>query len=88
MKAKMHKIDRDFAKWVSPRNKPERKRRLRSSEIVIHPGVRVLVIGAHPWTGHTGTVEGKIKTLVGELWVVNLDCGSNAGATDAELKAV
>jgi len=67
---------------------PLRNSGVGSSEIVIQPGLRVLVTGDHPWSGNTGTVKEKIKTLVGELWVVTLDNGGNAGATEADIKAV
>lgn len=56
--------------------------------LVIQPGVRVLITGNHPWTGHSGVVEERIVTLVGGMWRVNLDNGINAGVDDGNLKAV
>lgn len=67
------------------------KRKLQTesqSRLVIQPGVRVLVTGQHPWSGHSGVVEERIQTLVGAMWRVNLDNGMNAGVDDDNLKAV
>lgn len=51
----------------------------------IVPGVRVLIINSHPWSGHTGVVKEVIFTLVGAMWSVELDNGMNAGVKSGDL---
>jgi hypothetical protein len=36
-------------------------------------GARVLIIGEHPWTGHSGTVLEAMTTSIGRGWRVELD---------------
>lgn len=55
---------------------------------VIRQGVRVLIVGGHPWSGCAGTISEWIKTPVGEMWRVNLDNGMSAGAKNENLKCV
>jgi len=48
-------------------------------------GDRVLIIGKHVWSGHTGTIGGDIKTIVGSMWKVELDNGFSAGCRDKDI---
>ena len=44
-------------------------------------GTRVIVTGAHPWAGHSGTVIRHESWTGGPAAVVNLDNGMQAGVT-------
>lgn len=74
------------AKMATARSRTAFGRSLK--RVVLQPGVRVLITGNHPWTGHSGVVEERIATLVGCMWRVNLDNGMNAGVYDGNIKAV
>ena len=38
-------------------------------------GKRVLIKGDHPWSGHTGKCTGKIDTIVGQGFIIELENG-------------
>jgi len=53
-----------------------------------HPGDRVVIVGPHPWKGHSGTLERWMDTPVGKMWRVNLDNGMSAGVRNELLRDV
>lgn len=46
------------------------------------PGDRVTVVGQHPWSGHSGVIEERMKQ---NLWRVRLDIGIAAGVRDDQM---
>lgn len=52
-------------------------------------GDRVRIVGAHPWSGHAGTIEGPldIPTAPDLKWKVNLDGGwSDAAVAEGDIR--
>ena len=52
----------------------------------IKPGARILIVGDHPWTGHSGEIVDIMKTMMGSMWKVRLDNGMECGAKDRNIK--
>lgn len=52
-------------------------------------GKRVVLVGDHPWSGYTGTVEGKEVLLAREALKVKLENGSSCYVFDpAQIRSV
>ncbi len=59
-----------------------------ADRVQIRAGMRVVLVGDHPWSGHSGVVEEALETLAGPMWSVHLDNGSNAGATTENMRVL